>query len=122
MWIFFNNSFLSIVEHEKDKGFLLVRARHVGDIKAIFPKVTEQETPENDYLVRAMVPRELVVAKIAEAVDAIDYDNFKKSVKGNSRHNAYLKVWQVMANWQYREMPERLWKKLKETKKGFAHG
>ena len=38
MWIFQNDSFLSIVAHRDKPGMLLVRARKAGDIEAVFPE------------------------------------------------------------------------------------
>jgi hypothetical protein len=38
MWVFLNDSFLSIVAHRTEPGVLLVRARTAGDIEAVFPQ------------------------------------------------------------------------------------
>ena len=37
MWIFLNNSFLSMVENRNNKEELLVRSRIKGDIEKVFP-------------------------------------------------------------------------------------
>jgi hypothetical protein len=100
MWIFLNSAFLSIVSDKDNPGNLLVRARHRGDIRHVFPRVKVVITPEADYRCRARVPRALVAEKIASQIAAIDYTNFKDSVTNESRHLVYLQVWRQMFIWQ----------------------
>jgi hypothetical protein len=100
MWIFLNNSFVSIVSAVDRPDDLLVRARRAGDIQRVFPKARVAMTPANDYRFRAFIPRASVAEAIALQVGGIDYTNFKDSVTDLNRHMAYLRVWQVMANWQ----------------------
>jgi hypothetical protein len=100
MWIFLNNSFLSIVSDKDNPDNLLVRARHHGDIRRIFPRAKVQISPVADYRYRAFVPRTLVAEKIASRISAIDYTNFKDSVTEEIRHTAYLAVWRAMFIWQ----------------------
>ena len=99
MWIFTNKAFLSIVDPAQRGGpspDLLVRARFDGDIEAVFPSANVQQIPNRDYAYRALLPRELVIAKIAQEVGDIDYHNFKGSVPDMERHDVYMGVWQVM--------------------------
>lgn len=46
MWVFLNNSFLSIVAHRDKPDVLIVRARRAGDIEAIFPQAATWQDPE----------------------------------------------------------------------------
>jgi len=104
MWIFFNNSFLSVVDPSdgvsNKKGKLLVRARYKGDIENVFPDAIVVETPKRDYLYRAMISREKVAEAVANSIKNIDYDNFKNSIPTDNdwfwRHNLYLDVWTCM--------------------------
>jgi hypothetical protein len=100
VWIFLDNAFLSIVPDKDTPGNLLVRARHAGDIEQVFQKARVPTTPANDYRFRAFVPPASVAEAIASQVTGTDYMNFKNSVPDIDRHMAYLRVWQVMANWQ----------------------
>jgi hypothetical protein len=84
---------LSIVEHKTQKGFLHVRARLRGDIERVFPAARVIETPNGDYLFRATINSSHVKRAIADAVDSIDYTNFKGSVKDHDRHDYYMDVW-----------------------------
>lgn len=115
MWIFLQNSFLSIVDPEAsydglsgpigDK--LLVRARIDGDIEAVFPNAKVSETPHRDYRFRALISRRIVAAAMAEAVNQIGASNFKGSVPEKARHDAYSGVWGVMYREQLRRAPAR---------------
>ena len=96
MWIFMNDSMLSIVRHKHQPGTMLVRARLTGDIERVFPSAQVVEGAGTDYRFRAALPE----AKVAEAISRrlldIDYYNFKNSVHEPKRHNAYFKVWDAM--------------------------
>lgn len=98
MWIFMNDSMLSIVASRDDSDQLLVRARNKGDIERVFPNADVFEDPLADYLHRAFIPRDKVMQAIAERLVDIDYDNFKSSIPPGDakRHDAYLGVWSVM--------------------------
>ena len=115
MWIFLQNSFLSIVDPEAsydgssgpigDK--LLVRARIDGDIEAVFPKAKVIETPHRDYRFRALISRHMVALAMAKAVNQIGASNFKGSVPEKARHDAYAGVWNVMYREQLRRVAAR---------------
>ncbi|EPX86444.1 hypothetical protein ruthe_01259 [Rubellimicrobium thermophilum DSM 16684] len=104
MWVFLNNAFLSIIRptarDAAPPGHLLVRGRLPGDIERIFPHATVTETPSRDYRFRTLLPQEEVAAALARAVEGIDYNNFKSSVKDSDRHDAYFDVWEAMASAQ----------------------
>lgn len=100
MWICLNNSFLSIVHKECAADELLVRARRPGDIERVFPDAKVIRSPGTDYLFRAALPRARVAEAIAVEVASVDYPNFKDSVDDDKLHNAYGRVWGVMANLQ----------------------
>lgn len=109
MWVFLNDAFVSIVEHDRDPDVLLVRARIHGDVERFIGPympsgVKVRRTPEADYLYRAEVAREAVEAAVADAVRGVDYPNFKDSVPDSSRHTAYSSVWSVMYRYQHDAM------------------
>jgi hypothetical protein len=107
MWIALNDAYLSIVSHPKRSDLLLVRARLKGDIEAVFPRAKVHRTPERDYLYRACIPRTVVAKEIATRLVAIDYGNFKDSVRRHDRHAAYAKMWGVALNMQDQAEPPR---------------
>lgn len=108
MWIFLNDSFLSIVAHNKRNDLLLVRARAAGDIERVFPDSRVTFTPRRDYPYRAVIKREEVGDVLAHVAGSIKYPNFKNSVHTEDRHHAYLSVWWTMRRFQKaREENER---------------
>jgi len=104
MWIFTNNSFLSVVAHRDKPDILLVRARRVGEIEAAFPDAHVFEMASADYFFRAEIERKLVTEVMTKQIQSIDYDNFKSSVKDKKRYDAYMDIWSVMYGYQSAEL------------------
>jgi hypothetical protein len=100
MWVCLNDAFLSIVCKDCPPASLLVRARRPGDIDRVFPAAKVQRTTDADYLFRAVVSRQDVVDALSVEIMRIDYDNFKNSVEADDLHEAYSKIWTVMAGLQ----------------------
>ena len=98
MWIFLNNSFLSIVENRNNKEELLVRSRIKGDIDKIFPDSNVFELENSDYKYRSYIKKSEVSEKIKDIIQNINYDNFKNSISKNEdkRHSSYINVWNEM--------------------------
>jgi hypothetical protein len=97
MWIMLSDAFFSIVSKNCGPDELMVRARRKGDIEKVFPGAKVKKSTTSDYLYRTVVPRKDVALALANAVDDIDYPNFKDSVEDDWLHYAYLKVWLAMA-------------------------
>lgn len=94
MWIALNDSFLSIVQHNEYPDVLLVRARRVEDIQALFPNMRQHHTPDADYPYRAYVARSVVADALRDyTLKRLDYTNFKDSVEDPVRHYAYVLCW-----------------------------
>lgn len=102
MWVVLNHAFLSIVADKADPGRLLVRSRFRADIAAVFPDADVTETPDADYRFRTFLPRDVVAARLSDAVGQIDYPNFKASVREQWRHGLYLKIWRILHEAQNR--------------------
>lgn len=116
MWLFLSDSMLSIVRHKDEPWNLLVRARLRGDIERVFPHVKVTETPTADYRFRATIHETVVGSVIEKLARAIDYQNFKGSVKDQGRHTAYMQVWSTMAGQQEMERDrEKVWPVVKAT-------
>jgi hypothetical protein len=102
MWVMLNDAFFSIVSKDCAPDELMVRARRPGDIEKVFPetagKVTEYTA--SDYHYRARVKRCDIARALAKEVASITYSNFKSSVKDYDLHNAYMRVWNAMADLQ----------------------
>lgn len=107
MWIFLNNAMLSAIKHPTDAKLLIVRARAKGDLERVFgQRVKVRRSPERDYAYRTVVTRHALRSAMANQIDAIDYGNFKGSVKQRDRHDAYLHVWRAMMDFQQRREPD----------------
>jgi hypothetical protein len=104
MWIFLNDSFLSIVQKPGDRDHLTVRARLRGDIEAVFPAAEVVEGAGTDYRFRARIPRSAVAEALMQKVMSLSYPNFKSSVRNHERHDAYMDVWDVMNELQERSI------------------
>lgn len=106
MWIFTNQSYLSVVQHRDDPNLVLVRARIEGDIEEIFPEAFVFQEKGSDYKYRAAIEKSEVAVAIAKQIMEIDYDNFKGSIEDINRHNVYLYVWFTMLQWQKGQLPD----------------
>lgn len=104
MWVFLKNSFLSVVQSPDNPAILVVRARVRGDIEAVFPVATIEETPYRDYRFRTYLRREEVAQALYSEVWNLTATNFKNSVDNKDRHDAYLDVWSAMYMYQQREL------------------
>jgi len=107
MWIYLNNAFLSIVKDRGNTGNLSVRARVKGDLEAVFPGASVNHAPEADYAYRTSLASVIVENAISECIRFIDYDNFKASVKHRDRHDAYLRCWLAMQDFQRLRAPRK---------------
>lgn len=99
MWIFLNDSFLSIVRHHDQPDMLLVRARVPGDIEAVFPEAEILEGVGTDYRYRSVLSQDVVADALTSRLKASQYTNFKASVRDQVRHDAYMRVWETMRQW-----------------------
>jgi hypothetical protein len=102
MWLFFSESFVSVVADHDDPKKLLVRARVQGHIETLFPAAKVFKATGSDYLFRALISRKTVKQVVADQLENIQYDNFKNTVGDWELHNSYLKVWSVMHELQGR--------------------
>lgn len=109
MWIFMNDSMLSIVEDFGDPEQFVVRARIKGDIENVFPDAVVEDKIGTDYKFRTFLPRQVVVDAITKRLNNIDYFNFKSSVDiyDYERSNAYHDVWASMLRYQYQNDTDR---------------
>jgi hypothetical protein len=102
MWVFLNDCFFSIVHKDCAPDELLVRARREGDIQKVFPRAPVIKLPHADYLFRTTLKRAVVEQAIVGELRRVTYRNFKDAVPhdDDKLHDAYLRVWCVMANLQ----------------------
>lgn len=107
MWLCLNNGFVSVVEDRHDHNQLMVRARNPAHLRNIFgPDVKITTTPLNDYRWRTFVTRQALADLIANNILAIDYGNFKNSVKDQRLLHMYHNIWDDHKD--YQEDTERL--------------
>ena len=97
MWVCLNDAFLSIVEHRDDSSQLMVRARRFDDLMRTFVirPWDVVVTPHADYPYRVTLSRHEVQYAICQAIERIDYPNFKASVPKQDvdRKLFYNRVW-----------------------------
>ena len=118
MWIFMNDAFLSIVvphpsdipaHHKKTPNLMVVRARRKIDLTNSFGRGADiiEGGPERDYRWRVFLPRSIIADFVFEAVNSIDYHNFKDSIpaKDKDRKRAYGSVWACMDRFQAEATP-----------------
>lgn len=111
MWLYIKTGFYSVVHKAPcNKDELLVRTRSKNDIDKLQKQLKAKyqfngniiSSPEADYAYRIIVPREMLASFVANAAMELDYDNFKNTIRGKDyqRHEAYMKCWEAMYEWQ----------------------
>lgn len=111
MWLYLKTGFYSVVHKQPcKKDELLVRTRCKDDIDTLHKQLKEKyqfsseiiESPKADYAYRMIIPREIFALFIASAILNLNYDNFKNTIQGKDyqRHDAYLRCWEAMYEWQ----------------------
>ncbi len=111
MWIYLNTGFYSVVHKPPcQKDELLVRTRSKVDIDKLQKQLKEKfnfdgeilSTPKADYAFRMVVPRHMIATFLVGAIMELDYPNFKNTIQGKDyqRHDAYMKCWEAMYEWQ----------------------
>jgi hypothetical protein len=71
-------------------------------LEAVFPDAVVRDEGGSDYRFRATIAREAVAKALFDSVMAIDYTNFKDSVKSRPLHDAYMGFWTIMHRLQER--------------------
>lgn len=106
MWLFLNDSFVSIVEHHDDPDTMLVRGRFRGDAARFLgvPMSHEVELSEADYRFRVLARRADVEKAILKEVRRVRYPNFKDSITSQWRKLVAMEVWTTL----HRAQRERL--------------
>jgi hypothetical protein len=109
MWLFTTDGFYSAVEDRDDPSMMVVRARVKQDAFTLQDRLQDQRcyvevkhTPDRDYAYRLFVPRLSWATYLQNAVERIDYNNFKDAVhqqQDRDRDIAYGDVWATM--WQF---------------------
>jgi len=118
LWVFTTRGFFSIVEHKKDPNRLLIRARvrkDIDNIKMLFEELGLEvsDVVENvsfDYRYRVFADRSDWASVIIQLITDMGYTNFKNAVYEkdsleirDKRHEAYLDIWAIMHEVQFRE-------------------
>ena len=103
MWICLNTGFLSVIA-DKDPAKLIVLARRKRDLLNTFgPDANIVETMDRHYRWRVFIERESFKAVVAAQIDAIDYTNFKRSVKDKELHEMYTEFSQIHLQYQEKD-------------------
>jgi len=100
------DAWLSIVTHKDKPGYLLVRARNPDHITDNFPDEEMYVIPSADYPYRANIRSEVVGDFMRDYCMAMDYSNFKNSLKDNDFAHAMTDVWTMVWNYGRKYRPE----------------
>lgn len=96
MWICVNDGFVSIVEDYHIPGNVLVRGRRHKDVNNfVHGQKPITKTPNNDYHYRTTITKFELIGFLVNAVEKINYTNFKNSTKDKVLHGFYNDVWYV---------------------------
>ncbi len=80
MWLFTNNSFISVVQHRDKPDSVLVRARQAEHISALFPDKEIHATPDADYAFRIFITKQELKEVLNNYIDdKLTYPNFKSA-------------------------------------------
>ncbi len=111
MWLYLKTGFYSVVHKPPcKKNEIMVRTRSKLDIEKLKKHLKENyefdsivmETPKADYAYRMIVDKNIFAAFLVDAAMNLDYDNFKNTIPriDYKRHDAYMKCWEAMYEWQ----------------------
>jgi hypothetical protein len=109
MWLCLRDGFISVVEHRRRPGVLVVRARNPDHLRKLFPGKKIYVRKGSDYPARVFVKRYEFAEFLVRQASEIDYSNFKNAVTDDELHdNMYLKMWEVGRQYQkVREAEQR---------------
>jgi hypothetical protein len=114
MWLFSKTGFYSVVKKDCKPDEVLVRTRQKIDLVRLLNYLGIRRKIktnfQSDYRFRAVIPERAWLRYLIHAALSIDYGNFKETVpvKDWQRHTAYLKVWEILRNWQEEEVVQAL--------------
>ena len=105
MWICFNDAFVSAVADPKNPGTLKVRARKREHLETLFPGVEIHELAQHRLPLPGVRQRSWIspTSWLDARAMAIDYGNFKNSVKDKKLHDLYAGFWHD--HYQYQRAP-----------------
>ena len=98
MWIYTVRGYYGVVAG-RFPGSLTVRSRVAGDLQALLPKSVVHETNDRDYRFRTTASRARVIAALSDAIEGIEYQNFKAEIP-TQRAGWYTLVWRTMCMMQ----------------------
>lgn len=106
MWLFTKHGFFSAVQDNYcNEDEVMVRARSKADLEALckalnIPATAIATTPQADYRQRLKLTKRQWSEYVAGAAQATNYPNFKDTVDDCPRHDAYMKCWEALYQWQ----------------------
>ncbi|MES0171897.1 hypothetical protein [Mesorhizobium sp. M0006] len=101
MWICFKEGFVSAVQDRDSPHDLVVRARNLRHLEALFPNHEIVMSPDADYACRIYVSKAEFSGLVARKSAAIDYPNFKASVVDRRLHQLYAEFWRLHLRYQW---------------------
>ena len=101
MWAISQDGFVSAVAHRDNPNSLMVRARDAQSLRSLANTTGAQvvATPYADYPYRVTVTKAAFATWITEAVNAVDYTNFKSRAartRGGRFASALHEVWATL--------------------------
>ena len=107
MWIFTNKGYISVVKHNHDTGYVMVRARE-KQVLSWLQEIAKAEnltvkpieyTPKADYQYRMMVHKLSFSCIMAKLIIGMEYTNFKDSIKNKDYGNLAMELWLTLKIW-----------------------
>lgn len=110
MWVFTKDCFFSAVRDRFTKrGQVMVRARCRDDLERLAESLRLEaeilELEDADYRFRMQVPMKRWGHYLRQTGEAIDYPNFKHTVRVDDpqRTRAYMGCWDALRRWQHEQ-------------------
>jgi len=124
MWLCSNVGFISIVQDDARPNILKVRARKREHLETLFPGHEILELKHRDYGFRVIVDRPTVAKLLTDLIlpgndvvpGAVNYGNFKDSVRDHRLHDLYADFWSL--HYRYQQEEPKTWPALKGGKGG----
>lgn len=101
MWICFREGFVSAVQNRDNPEDLVVRARNLRHLEALFPYHEIVMSPDADYACRVHVSKIEFGGLVTRKSAAINYSNFKTSVLDRRLHQLYAEFWHLHLRYQW---------------------
>ena len=101
MWVFTDQGFIAIVQHNRIENHFQVKSRVIDPLEILWPDNEIEIIKWADYRFRVTIPKEKVLKVLIEKVSMVDYTSFKdECIEDADYHRALVRVWSAMHAYQ----------------------